>query len=173
MRLLALDRPPWHCAAAWCCFRSHNFGLNAFWCYWWPASFIAYPFLGRVWCAGALSGVPAGGGLRCASAPVRRCAAGTGSIYQSLYINQSVYLCACSPCSVPLYDLGRDRAALAAEVSSSPEAHSSAAQCASCSEPCPACQLLPMLMAPPPYPFLPCCCAPAAGARSCSSGRGS
>lgn len=31
--------------------RSHNFGLNLFWCYWWPASFLVYPFLGRVWCA--------------------------------------------------------------------------------------------------------------------------
>jgi polyferredoxin/transcriptional regulator with AAA-type ATPase domain len=31
--------------------RDHNFGLNAFWCYWWPLSFIAYPFLGRVWCS--------------------------------------------------------------------------------------------------------------------------
>lgn len=31
--------------------RDHNFALNAFWCYWWPLSFIAYPFLGRVWCA--------------------------------------------------------------------------------------------------------------------------
>ena len=29
-----------------------NFGLNLFWCYWWPASFLVYPFLGRVWCAG-------------------------------------------------------------------------------------------------------------------------
>jgi polyferredoxin len=31
--------------------RDHNFGLNAFWCYWWPLSFIAFPFLGRVWCS--------------------------------------------------------------------------------------------------------------------------
>lgn len=31
--------------------REHNFALNAFWCYWWPLSFIVYPFLGRVWCA--------------------------------------------------------------------------------------------------------------------------
>jgi polyferredoxin len=31
--------------------RAHNFGLNLFWCFWWPASFFAYPFLGRVWCA--------------------------------------------------------------------------------------------------------------------------
>ena len=33
--------------------RGHNFGLNLFWCYWWPLSFLAYPFLGRIWCAGA------------------------------------------------------------------------------------------------------------------------
>ena len=32
--------------------RAHNFGLNLFWCFWWPASFFIYPFLGRVWCAG-------------------------------------------------------------------------------------------------------------------------
>lgn len=32
--------------------RAHNFGLNLFWCYWWPLMFIAYPFLGRIWCAG-------------------------------------------------------------------------------------------------------------------------
>lgn len=31
--------------------RSHNFGLNLFWCWWWPASFLVYPFLGRVWCS--------------------------------------------------------------------------------------------------------------------------
>ncbi|PSC70095.1 ATPase AAA [Micractinium conductrix] len=31
--------------------RASNFGLNLFWCYWWPASFLVYPFLGRVWCA--------------------------------------------------------------------------------------------------------------------------
>ncbi|KAI3423796.1 hypothetical protein D9Q98_009634 [Chlorella vulgaris] len=31
--------------------RSHNFGLNLFWCWWWPASFFVYPFLGRVWCS--------------------------------------------------------------------------------------------------------------------------
>ncbi|CAL8472261.1 g11803 [Coccomyxa elongata] len=31
--------------------RAHNFGLNLFWCYWWPLMFIAYPFLGRIWCA--------------------------------------------------------------------------------------------------------------------------
>lgn len=32
--------------------RAHNFGLNLFWCYWWPLIFIVYPFLGRIWCAG-------------------------------------------------------------------------------------------------------------------------
>lgn len=32
--------------------RSTNFGLNLFWCYWWPLSFIVYPFLGRIWCSG-------------------------------------------------------------------------------------------------------------------------
>jgi hypothetical protein len=32
--------------------RAHNFGLNLFWCYWWPLSFLVYPFLGRIWCAG-------------------------------------------------------------------------------------------------------------------------
>ncbi|EIE23428.1 hypothetical protein COCSUDRAFT_53335 [Coccomyxa subellipsoidea C-169] len=31
--------------------RAHNFGLNLFWCYWWPLIFIVYPFLGRIWCA--------------------------------------------------------------------------------------------------------------------------
>lgn len=31
--------------------RDHNFALNAFWCYWWPLSFVAYPFLGRIWCS--------------------------------------------------------------------------------------------------------------------------
>ncbi|CAL5226760.1 g9613 [Coccomyxa viridis] len=31
--------------------RSTNFGLNLFWCYWWPLSFIVYPFLGRIWCS--------------------------------------------------------------------------------------------------------------------------
>lgn len=34
--------------------RSTNFGLNLFWCYWWPLSFIVYPFLGRIWCSGEL-----------------------------------------------------------------------------------------------------------------------
>lgn len=34
--------------------RAHNFGLNLFWCYWWPIMFVVYPFLGRVWCAGEL-----------------------------------------------------------------------------------------------------------------------
>ena len=34
--------------------RSSNFGLNLFWCYWWPLSFIVYPFLGRIWCSGEL-----------------------------------------------------------------------------------------------------------------------
>jgi hypothetical protein len=33
--------------------RAHNFGLNLFWCYWWPLIFVVYPFLGRIWCAGA------------------------------------------------------------------------------------------------------------------------
>ena len=31
--------------------RDHNFALNAFWCYWWPLSFVVFPFLGRIWCA--------------------------------------------------------------------------------------------------------------------------
>lgn len=31
--------------------RDHNFALNAFWCYWWPLSFVIYPFLGRIWCS--------------------------------------------------------------------------------------------------------------------------
>ncbi|KAK9837134.1 hypothetical protein WJX81_005394 [Elliptochloris bilobata] len=31
--------------------RGHNFALNAFWCYWWPLSFLVYPFLGRIWCS--------------------------------------------------------------------------------------------------------------------------
>ncbi|KAK9803256.1 hypothetical protein WJX72_000197 [[Myrmecia] bisecta] len=31
--------------------REHNFGLNGFWAYWWPLSFIVYPFLGRIWCS--------------------------------------------------------------------------------------------------------------------------
>ena len=32
--------------------RSTNFGLNLFWCYWWPVIFLVYPFLGRIWCSG-------------------------------------------------------------------------------------------------------------------------
>ena len=32
--------------------RNTNFGLNLFWCYWWPVIFIVYPFLGRIWCSG-------------------------------------------------------------------------------------------------------------------------
>ena len=31
--------------------REHNFALNLFWCVWWPASFLAFPFLGRIWCS--------------------------------------------------------------------------------------------------------------------------
>ena len=31
--------------------RSHNFALNIFWSWWWPLSLIAFPFLGRIWCA--------------------------------------------------------------------------------------------------------------------------
>ena len=31
--------------------RDHNFCLSLFWNYWWPLSFIIYPFLGRIWCA--------------------------------------------------------------------------------------------------------------------------
>ena len=31
--------------------REHNFALNLFWCVWWPASFLVFPFLGRIWCA--------------------------------------------------------------------------------------------------------------------------
>ena len=34
--------------------RSTNFGLNLFWCYWWPLIFVTYPFLGRIWCSGGL-----------------------------------------------------------------------------------------------------------------------
>ena len=30
--------------------------MNLFWCYWWPASFLVYPLLGRVWCADELGG---------------------------------------------------------------------------------------------------------------------
>lgn len=25
--------------------------LNAFWDYWWALSFVAFPFLGRIWCS--------------------------------------------------------------------------------------------------------------------------
>eukprot|EP00883_Tetradesmus_obliquus_P009178 jgi/Sobl393_1/19957/SZX72903.1 len=31
--------------------RGHNFCLSFFWNYWWPLMFIAYPFLGRIWCS--------------------------------------------------------------------------------------------------------------------------
>ncbi|GAX80436.1 hypothetical protein CEUSTIGMA_g7875.t1, partial [Chlamydomonas eustigma] len=31
--------------------RDHNFVLNFFWAWWWPLSFVAFLFLGRVWCA--------------------------------------------------------------------------------------------------------------------------
>jgi len=31
--------------------RSNNFALNLFWAWWWPLSLIAFPFLGRIWCA--------------------------------------------------------------------------------------------------------------------------
>ena len=31
--------------------RAHSFGLNLFWCWWWPGIFLIYPALGRVWCA--------------------------------------------------------------------------------------------------------------------------
>ena len=37
--------------------RSTNFGLNLFWCYWWPVIFVVYPFLGRIWCSGETSQV--------------------------------------------------------------------------------------------------------------------
>jgi len=30
--------------------RAHSFGLNLFWCWWWPGIFLVYPALGRVWC---------------------------------------------------------------------------------------------------------------------------
>lgn len=30
--------------------RAHNFGLNLFWCWWWPGMFLIYPFVGRIWC---------------------------------------------------------------------------------------------------------------------------
>jgi len=31
--------------------RSENFALNLFWAWWWPLSLIAFPFVGRLWCA--------------------------------------------------------------------------------------------------------------------------
>ncbi|MFS8911670.1 sigma 54-interacting transcriptional regulator [Synechococcus sp. H60.3] len=31
--------------------RAHNVGLNLFWAWWWPVVLLAFPFLGRVWCA--------------------------------------------------------------------------------------------------------------------------
>jgi transcriptional regulator with AAA-type ATPase domain len=31
--------------------RAENFALNIFWSWWWPLSLIAFPFLGRIWCA--------------------------------------------------------------------------------------------------------------------------
>ena len=31
--------------------REHNFALITFWCYWWPLSFVVFPFLGRIWCS--------------------------------------------------------------------------------------------------------------------------
>lgn len=31
--------------------REHNVMLTVFWGFWWPGIFLAYPFLGRVWCA--------------------------------------------------------------------------------------------------------------------------
>jgi hypothetical protein len=31
--------------------RAHNVALNVFWCDWWALSFVAFPFLGRVWCS--------------------------------------------------------------------------------------------------------------------------
>ncbi len=31
--------------------REHNAALLAFWDLWWPLSFFAYPFLGRIWCS--------------------------------------------------------------------------------------------------------------------------
>jgi polyferredoxin len=30
--------------------RAHNFALNVFWCDWWALSFLAFPFVGRIWC---------------------------------------------------------------------------------------------------------------------------
>jgi len=31
--------------------RDHNFALNVFWADWWALSFVAFPFLGRIWCS--------------------------------------------------------------------------------------------------------------------------
>ncbi len=31
--------------------RDRNFALNLFWAWWWPINLLAFPFLGRVWCA--------------------------------------------------------------------------------------------------------------------------
>lgn len=31
--------------------RSQNFALNLFWAWWWPLVLIAFPFVGRLWCA--------------------------------------------------------------------------------------------------------------------------
>ena len=31
--------------------RSENFALNLFWAWWWPGILIAFPFVGRLWCA--------------------------------------------------------------------------------------------------------------------------
>ncbi|GAB4377632.1 MAG: sigma 54-interacting transcriptional regulator [Elainellaceae cyanobacterium] len=31
--------------------RDANFGLNLFWAWWWPVMLIAFPFVGRIWCA--------------------------------------------------------------------------------------------------------------------------
>ncbi|MDF5728354.1 MAG: sigma 54-interacting transcriptional regulator [Rhizonema sp. PD38] len=31
--------------------RDRNFALNLFWAWWWPVFLLAFPFLGRIWCA--------------------------------------------------------------------------------------------------------------------------
>ncbi len=31
--------------------RQHNFALNLFWAWWWPLILVAFPFVGRLWCA--------------------------------------------------------------------------------------------------------------------------
>lgn len=31
--------------------RQHNFALNFFWAWWWPLILLAFPFVGRLWCA--------------------------------------------------------------------------------------------------------------------------